>query len=162
MAATYTGGHIGAGIKVAYAVGSPHVWLKFEQVEDVTPPQITPDKIDTTVHQVTTRFKSNIPGMEQVSDVIIKMLRNADPVTAPNQNALPGLVQASTTVWLRIEVPATANPGVDNLYSAYELTGRFANKKEITPLMQKVELETSFMFDGGSYAEYNPAASLLP
>ena len=151
------GGLIGNGVKVGYSLSSPLSYLKLEQVLDATPPKLTPDKIDTSRHG-TSRFKSNIPGMLDVAAIAIKCLRDADPVTSPNVNSVQNLVRASTTVYLRIEVPS--NTG-QTLFEAWELSGRFGNFTTTAPQMGRQEVDIEFMFDGIDYIYFAPASSIL-
>ena len=60
-----------------------------------------------------------------------KMLRDADSSTSPKQNALRQLQDASTTVYLRIEVPTNAQ---QTLFEAWEISGRFSDWGVSAPL----------------------------
>ncbi len=151
------GGYIGNGIRVAYSLSSPLSYQKLEQVIDATPPKLAADKIDTSRHSAN-RFKSNIPGMFDVTPVAIKMLRDADSSTSPKQNALRGLQDAQTTVYLRVEVPS--NPA-QTLFEAWEISGRFSDWGVDAPLMGRVELNVQFLFDGVDYTYFAPAASVI-
>jgi hypothetical protein len=152
------GGYIGNGIRVAYSVSSPLSYQKLEQVIDATPPKLKADVIDTTRHSAN-RYKSNIPGMYDVSPVTIKMLRDADPATSPKQNALQALQNASTTLYLRIEVPTNAQ---QTLFEAWEISGRFSDWGVTPPIMGRVELDVSFLFDGVDYIYFGtPSASVI-
>ena len=158
-------GLIGTGIRVAYATGSPHTWKKLEQVLDVTPPTLVSDKIDTSVHGGG-RLKRSIGGMQAVTDVVIKMLRNAyasgapDGNNAPNQNALFDYTGSQISLWFRVEIPSDPNLST-TLFSAYEFQGRVNNFKETAPLMARQEVEVTVVFDDSSLVHYLPYASVI-
>ena len=151
------GGYIGNGIRVGYSLASPLSYNKLEQVIDAAPPKLKADVIDTSRHSAN-RYKSNIPGMYDVSPVTIKMLRDADPSTAPKQNAIRALQDASTTIYLRVEVPSNSG---QTLFEAWEISGRFSDWGISAPLMGRVELDVSFLFDGVDYIYFAPAASVI-
>lgn len=151
------GGYIGNGIRVAFSTASPLSYLKLEQVLDATPPQFTPDKVDTSRHGAT-RYKSSIPGMVDIPPIAIKMLRDADPSTSPNQNAIQALQIAQTTCYLRIEIPANS---AQTLFEAWEMSGRFSKFTTVAPLMGRVELDVEFMFDGVDFIPFAAAASVI-
>lgn len=151
------GGYIGNGIRVGYSLSSPLSYNKLEQVIDATPPKLKADVIDTSRHS-SNRYKSNIPGMYDVSPVTIKMLRDADSSTSPKQNALRQLQDSSTTVYLRVEVPTNAQ---QTTFEAWEISGRFSDWGVSAPLMGRVELDVSFLFDGVNYIYFAQSASVI-
>jgi len=151
------GGLIGNGVKVGYSSSSPLSYRKLEQVLDATPPKLTPDKVDTSRHG-TSRFKSSIPGMLDVAPIAIKCLRDASTVTSPNVNAIQALVLSSSSLYLRIEVPAVADLST---FEAWELSGRFSNFSTSAPQMGRQEVDIEFMFDGIDYIYFAPTASVL-
>src|SRR3989304_931151 len=111
------GGYIGHGVKVGFSVvASPPAFSRLEQVDDCVIPTLVADKIETTHHGTAGRIKRNIAGEQEVTDPRITLLRDANPVTSPIQNALFSYNNASTSLYWRVEIPTTANPLVDNLY----------------------------------------------
>lgn len=153
------GGHIGNGVRVAYAAGSPHVWKKLEQVEDVTIPILTSDKIDNTL-MGSAGLKRNMPGLASVSDLAIKMLRDNYSSTSPNQNAVFGLVAAKTRLWFRVEIPADPDLST-TLFEAYEFQGRFLSFEPVSPLASKQETTAKVVFDDDTFVRYEPYASVI-
>lgn len=153
------GGHIGNGVKVGFASASPHVWNKLEQVEDVTIPILTSDKIDNTV-MGTGGFHRNMAGMSTVSDMVVKMLRDNYSATSPNQNQLFALLAAKTAVWWRVEIPADPNLAT-TLYEAYEFQGRVLSFEPVAPIASKQEVSAKIVFDDSSFVRYEPYASVL-
>ncbi len=152
------GGLIGLGVKVAFATGSPHSWNKLEQVLDITPPQLTSAKVDVTVHG-TSRMMRNIPGLQSVSDTVVKLLRDADPVTSPNQNQLFGYLASQVSLWWRVEIPSKSDI---TLFEAYEFQGRVADFVPMAPIGGRQEVDLKVMFNDASLVQYAPAASALP
>jgi hypothetical protein len=152
------GGLIGSGAKVAYATGSPHTWNKIEQLLDVTPPTVNSAVIDKTIHQAN-RFKRNMAGLQDVTAMKLKMLRDADASTSPNQNALFDYLASQTDLWWRVELPAN---GSLTLFEAYEFQGRVSSFMPAAPIADKQTLESDVIFDGDSFVRYNPMATVLP
>lgn len=152
-------GLIGNGSKAGSSATSPHVWLRLEQVEEITPPKLTADKIDTT-RMGTSRYKTNMPGMFQVGDVVIKMLCDPDPATAPNQNLLYGYLANQDDRWWRTEFPSSTDL-VSGNFHAYEFQGRVSDLTLLTPTTGKQELSVNVTFDGTSLVHYFPMASAL-
>lgn len=159
------GGYIGKQIRVGFSTSaSPGNWRQFEQVLDCTPPVLKSDKIETTIHDNTSLFKRHIPGLQDVSDVPLTMLRDADPATSPNQNLLFGLLAAQTQFILRIEIHSSADPTV-NLFEAYEFTSRVGDVQIKAPINNRTEIMASFMFSSFNsttfFDHYAPAASIF-
>lgn len=151
-------GLIGSGVKVGFATGSPHTWNKLEQILDVGVPTLSSAKIDITTHGINL-LKRNMPGLQDVSDTTVKMLRDPEN-TSPNQNALYGYLAAQTDLWWRIEIPAQPNLATTT-YEAYEFMGRVADFKPAAPIAGRQELDATIMFDGTSLVRYAPMASQL-
>ena len=152
------GGFIGSGLKVAFALASPHSYLKLEQILDCTIPTIQAAVIDVTIHQAN-RFMRNIPGLQTVTATVIKMLRDPDPTTSPNQNSLFGYLGTQTDLWWLIEVPAD---GALVNFEAYEFQGRVSKFAPSAPIAGRQELQAEVLFDGTSFVRYNPRPSILP
>lgn len=152
------GGYIGHGVRIGYATGSPQTWRELEQVQEVTIPGLTSDKIDTTVHGTPGRLKRNIAGEQEVSDMEFTLMRDADPSTSPYQNQLFAYNNSSTSLYWRVEIPTTSNPA-DNLYEAYEFTGRLGMHVIDAPRPELVVLNGSVIFDGTFFNHFNPGAS---
>lgn len=152
------GGYIGHGVRVAYATGSPNVWQELEQVMDVNIPGLTSDKIDTTIHGTPGRLKRSIAGEQTVSNMEITLMRDANPVTSPKQNALFAYNNASTSLYWRVEIPSTSNPA-DNLYEAYEFTGRLGMHVISAPRPEKVTLKVDVVFDGTFFNHFDPTGT---
>jgi len=151
------GGLIGSGVKVAFAATSPMVLKKLEQLLDVTIPTIQADTIDVTIHGAN-RFKRNIPGLQTVTAMAIKMLRDADAATSPNQNSLFDHLAAQDDLWWRVEVPAN---GTLTLFEAYEFQGRVQKFAPMAPIAGRQEVDADVLFDGTSFVRYNPMASII-
>lgn len=160
------GGYIGKQVRVGFSTAaSPGTWKKLEQVLDATPAQLSSDTIPTTVHNNANLLKSNIPGLQNVSDTMIKMLRDADPATSPNQNLLLGLLAAQTPLLFRYEAHSSSDPSVQ-LWEAFEYTVRVKDIKPVYPIGGAAEMDVTFMFSPGPggvlfFDAYPPAASVL-
>lgn len=153
------GGLIGNDQRVAFAAASPQVWKKLEQVMDCTPPVMTNAKIDNTVHKPG-GFKTNTTGLADVADVVIKMVKDPDPATSPNQNQLFSLLAAKTLLWWRVELRANPDTTI-NSFAAYEFQGRVGAVKDLAPLAALQERTANVVFGGTSLVEYQPMASLI-
>lgn len=151
-------GYIGHGVRIASASGSPQVWQELENIKECQIPGLTSDKIDTTVHGTPGRLKRSIAGEQEVSDMTITMMRDADPATSPNQNALFAFNNSSVSRYWRVEIPTTSNP-LDNLYEAYEFTGRLGMHVIDAPRPELVTLEVNVVFDGTFFNHFNPGPS---
>lgn len=152
------GGLIGSGAKAAFASNSPQTYKKLEQVLDITVPTIAAAVIDVTIHQPN-RFMRNIPGLQTVSAMTIKMLRDPDPVTSPNQNACFDHMGLQDDLWWIAELPAN---GALTLFEAYEFQGRVSKFAPMAPIAGRQEVDVEVLFDGTSFVRYNPRASVLP
>lgn len=153
------GGFTGNGTKVGYATGSPHTWLKLEQVLDVQPSKFTASEIDTTVHG-STGFISKISGLFSVTDTVVQMLRDDSASTAPNQNSLFALAIAKTTVWLRIEIPDGPDFTTAS-WEAYEYQVKCKSWEPVAPINDKQVVQVTFLFCGTSFTRYPPTTSAL-
>lgn len=151
-------GYIGHGLRAGFAVGSPQIWRELEQIMECDIPGLTSDKVPSTTHGSPGRLKRNIPGEQEVSDGVIKMMRDADPVTAPNQNALFAYNNSSTSLYWRIEAVTTPDPA-DDLYEAWEFTARLGKWKVDSPRPDLVTLEVGLVFDGTFFNHFNPGPS---
>ncbi len=154
-----TGGIIGSGVRVAYSTGSPHMWNKLEQVLDVTMPKATSSKIDITTHGPND-YKQNMPGLADLSDTVVKMLRDNDSSSSPHQNALFGLRSAKTLLWWRIEIPANPDHTVDS-FEAYEYQARVGSFEPAAPIDDKQTVQCSLVFGGLTFQRYDPAPSQI-
>ena len=116
-------------------------------------------KVDTTVHGVG-GFMSNIPGLIQVADTTVKLLRNHDLTTAPNQNQMYALALAKSSIWLRIEIPDGPDLSIAS-WEAYEYLVRVSKHAPNTPINDKQTLDLSFVFAGTTFTKYPLGVSVL-
>lgn len=152
-----TGGVLGNGVKVGYSANSPVSWTSVAQVLEVDFPELTPDKVDTTVHG-SSKWKRSMAGMIEVSDMTLTLLADTDPSTTPGHDALWDYNQSQTTVWWRVEVPSNRT---QSAYTAFEFQGMVAGIKLATPIDDKQTLTVVIRFDGSSLTKYDPAASAI-
>jgi hypothetical protein len=155
------GGNIGNGIKFGFSelTSSPFSFKPVEQVLDVTPPTRQADKIDNTVSNIN-KLKSNMPGMHQVTDTIVKMLRDSHVASSPNQNRLEALNVSQATVYCRIEIPTDPDLST-TLWRVIEYYARVGGFKESAPLTNRQECEVPFVFTGQTWVSLNDQPSIL-
>ena len=155
-----SGGYIAGDVRAGWAVTiSPQVFKTIEGLMDLTIPKLVSDKIDTTRYGVS-RLHTNIPGLDTVTDPVLKLIRDASAVSSPNQQLLYALKTARTSSFWRFEVAAQDDPSV-NLFEAYE--GYF-RVSEIGPSVQVGTLnmiEVTLVFDGNYFNHQVPAVSQL-
>ncbi len=100
-------GQIGSGIKIAFATGSPQVWIPITQILEVSSlPGIERDQVETTTHGVTS-LRKFIPGLGTVSPLEFQLLADLDASSV--HMSLLDLLQSQETKWWRSEIPNTSN-----------------------------------------------------
>jgi len=152
------GGYIAGDVRVAYASGaSPFTWKKVEGLMDLTAPFLQTKKIETTRYS-SNRLMTNIPGLDEVVDPVLKLIRDADVATSPNQNALFGIKNARTTLRWRFEIASQDDPSV-NLFEAYEGDFRVSTLKETVNVGALNNLDVTLIFSGNDFTHYASQAS---
>ena len=151
-------GGILSQMRVAYAIGSPHTWKKLEQLSEAAVPKKVAEKLSTTVFG--TNVKSNMPGLDEVSDTEITMLTDMSSITSPNQNSLIAIKATKALVWWRIE-SADGNDLATCLWEAVEFQARVGDFDFVNGLGAVSMRKCTLIFGGTSYDYYLPAASLI-
>lgn len=159
MSAATQDGNIGNGVRVGFRTGSPGTWHAIEGILDCTPPTLTYDKVDNTVHK-DGDFKTNITGLASVSDTMLKLRRDPDSATAPYQNLMFGYAKSKTLLSWRVEIPANPDRSVDS-FEAFEFQARVGAYAHSAPIAGLQELDIPLIFSGDYFDHYAPMASLL-
>lgn len=139
-----TGGQIGSGVKAAFATSTPHTWVEITQLLNVTIPNVTRDRVETTIHGVTS-LRTYIPGLGDVSDFELDLLADLDVDSVHMQ--LKSYEQAQTTLWFRFEVPNEATLSTANYY-AVQIQGRVASWELDTTIDGAKTLKVTGQFEG--------------
>ena len=149
-----TGGQIGSGVKVAYAVTSPHTWVAIPQILEVSIPNVERDRVETTIHGVTS-LRTYIPGLGDVSDAELELEANLD--VGGVHVTLKDFEQSQTTLWFRFEVPRTATLSTTD-YAAVQIQGRIASWVLNTPIDALKTISMSIQFES-NYMWQQPMTS---
>lgn len=151
------GGVLGNGTKVAYSVGSPVSWQRIGQLRDVTFPGLTPDQVDVTVHGLS-KFKRNMSGMIEVTDMVLEILTDLDEGTDPQNLALWDFNQSQQTVWWRVEIPVDRP---QNEFTGFEFEGQVAGIVYSTTREDVQTATVTVRFDGETLARYPAGSSII-
>ncbi len=157
-----TGGYIAGDVRAGYAISiSPEVWKTVEGLKSLTAPMLQTKKIDTTRYG-TSRLMTNIPGLDEVTDPAMTLIRDASSSVgeAPVQNSLYALKAARTSSFWRFEIASQDDPTV-NLFEAYAAYFRVGDIKPGVVVGDLNTLEVTLVFDGSYFNHYPPAASQL-
>jgi hypothetical protein len=139
-----TGGILGDGTKVAFSIGSPLAWQEVTQIIEVTGPGLTPDKVSNDLHG-SVGFHRNMPGLKDVSDMVITVAEDLDPATSADHATLWGLLQQGTTVWWRKEIPTNR---AKTTFVGFEFQGNVAGYEPSTPIDDRQTSQITVQFDG--------------
>lgn len=145
-------------VRVAFRRGSPGTLKKIEQLSDIAIPTLTSDKVNTTTYGQA--YKRSIPGLKDVNDMALTMLRDPKSSSSPNQNELFALNSTGEQVWWRIEVHADTDSSV-NLWEAYEFEGRVGSFEPAAAIGDAERLTSNVIFSGTSFSRFEPAVSQI-
>lgn len=150
-------GMIGNGVKVGYSANSPVSWTEVGQILDAQIPKLMRDKVDRTIHSQSI-FKRSLPGMAEVSDLVLKLIQDLDPATSPDQDEVRQLLLSGENVWWRIEIPTDR---LQTEYAAIEFQGFVLGWEPSAPIEERQELTVTIAYDGDGFTVYPPAASAM-
>ena len=145
---------IANGMRFGFSSASPVSWTEVLNLRDIGPPQEVADRVDNTVHNITSRRKTSEPGLITVSDPFVTVKQD---LTDATQKALRTAKAARTLLYIRWEIP-TNDAGTQWL--GFECQARVATFEPTgtTP----GDLQTtkySFMVDSDIYEDAAAGAS---
>jgi len=143
-----SGGQIGSGVRVAYALSSPHSWLEIPQITDVKVPGITRSRIDSTIHGVTS-LKTYIPGLGDVNDAELTLETDLGDTT---HQAIEALNISQTTVWVRFQIPVIADLSTTQYY-AIQMQARVSSHVIETPIDGLKTTKVMFQFNANYFTQ---------
>jgi hypothetical protein len=151
-----TGGQLGSGVEVGFSAASPVSFTKVAQVLDVTPPQKTRDRVETTVHGATSE-RSYIPGLAEWSAMELVLL--ADLGTTSSHITISDMEISQATAWWRVEIPMESTLATTNFF-VYEFEGRVAKFAISTPIDSRKEIAVTVEVAGSMTVYENQASAI--
>lgn len=146
-----TGGQLGSGVRMAYAVTSPHSWVEITQILEADPFQFERDRVDVSTHG-TESERSYIPGLRDASDARALILVDLDRATSPSHLGLKDFESSQAIIWVRVAIPIGADLDT-TAYWAQTAQCRVSRWALSTPIEGRKELEVLFQYAGGGIQE---------
>ena len=139
-----SGGQLGSGVKIGFAVGSPHTWITVPEVRDVPQlPNRERDRVESTVHGVTSE-RSYIPGLADVRDLEFVLRANLDAGSVHMQ--IKALEVSQAVYWWRVEAPVDPTLATST-YVAWTFQGRVSLWDMTAPIDGLKEISVTVQYN---------------
>lgn len=153
-----TGGVLGNGVKIGFALTSPQSYVRIAQVQNVDKFfSLTKPVVDTTVHSLST-IKTAIQGLADPPQIQLTLLADNDQSSTPSHETLRLANLNNTVYWFRFEIPTNA---LQTIFRPIELQASVMTYDRSTlPIAGAQQTKVTLLYNG-NYIEYNAAAGIL-
>lgn len=135
---------IGSGVKIGYALSSPHTWIEIPKIiGEPTIPGTERDRVETTIHG-TTSLRTYIPGLADVQDLEFDVI--ADLTLASVHMDIQALERAQTTIWVRVQIPVDSVLSTTT-YMAFQMQGRVSRWIPNSPIDDVRTISITIQFE---------------